>query len=230
MGLGALWHKLAVQPAYLASKSLSRKGLYPFLKQEAEKITNGQRVLSVGAGGQVGTLLLRHASRKGFQLEQMDISETRQPDILADLCTWNAPETYDVIFVSEVLEHVKEPRAAVDNLYASLKPGGLLIITTPFIFPIHESPYDHYRYTRHGLAHLLAEFEDTEIRERNSWAEALLVLLARTSTSDTRWLSVFSPFFVALSFILYPFAWLTGRLMPSNFFTTGYLVSARKLG
>jgi hypothetical protein len=38
-----------------------------------------------------------------------------------------------------------------------LWPGGLFLITTPFLIPIHEDPIDGSRWTETGLKHLLVE-------------------------------------------------------------------------
>jgi len=42
-----------------------------------------------------------------------------------------AGETFDLIFCTEVIEHVTDPQAFVDDLRALLNPGGLVFLTTP---------------------------------------------------------------------------------------------------
>lgn len=42
------------------------------------------------------------------------------------------PELFDVIVASEVIEHVKDPAAFLGSLLSHLKPGGRLIVTTPY--------------------------------------------------------------------------------------------------
>lgn len=61
------------------------------------------------------------------------------------------------IVCSEVLEHVARPWLALPELRRVLQPGGLLVITTLFAFPEHGYPDDYYRYSRSGLALLLAD-------------------------------------------------------------------------
>jgi len=39
--------------------------------------------------------------------------------------------TFDVIISSEVIEHTPHPFAGVEKMYRTLKPGGILILTTP---------------------------------------------------------------------------------------------------
>lgn len=42
-----------------------------------------------------------------------------------------AGETFDLIFCTEVIEHVTDPQAFVDDLRALLNPGGIVFLTTP---------------------------------------------------------------------------------------------------
>ena len=41
-------------------------------------------------------------------------------------------DSFDVIIASEIIEHVPEPKDFVKELFRVLKPGGVLIITTPY--------------------------------------------------------------------------------------------------
>jgi SAM-dependent methyltransferase len=42
-----------------------------------------------------------------------------------------AGQTFDVILMISVLEHLEEPRKALETLYAMLKPGGTLVVNVP---------------------------------------------------------------------------------------------------
>jgi SAM-dependent methyltransferase len=81
-----------------------------------------------------------------------------------DLCRSTAPRQYDVVLCEQVLEHVVDPVAAVRNLFALTRPGGRLIVDTPFMLRVHGSPGDHWRYTKEGMSILLdaAGFQDVE--------------------------------------------------------------------
>ncbi|MBY0261880.1 MAG: class I SAM-dependent methyltransferase, partial [Phycisphaerales bacterium] len=49
-------------------------------------------------------------------------------------------------------EHVADWRSAFANMAALLKPGGKVLLTAPFFYPLHEEPYDFWRPTRHTIA------------------------------------------------------------------------------
>ena len=211
------------------SKLLSRKGLYEFLRGEFASIKTNQHVLTIGAGGEVYSLLEEHSRRHKFSVTSFDIDQKYQPDILGDICTFDfGDQTYDVIVLSEVLEHVHSPHLAIRNIHGLLKHGGRLILTAPFIFPIHERPHDYFRYTRYGLEFLLSEFKDVNIRERNSWAEAINVLALRLVVDKNRLSRVVAPLFVLGAFVKLPFVILLGHLVRTDLMTTGYLVTASK--
>lgn len=67
-----------------------------------------------------------------------------------------ASGSFDVVLCTEVMEHVPNPARLLSEVNRVLRPGGHLVLTTPFLVPIHEAPYDFFRYTRHGLAELVA--------------------------------------------------------------------------
>jgi SAM-dependent methyltransferase len=73
----------------------------------------------------------------------------------------------DVIICTEVLEHCKDPFQAVRRMEECLKPGGLLLVTSPFLWPDHRTDdYDDYwRFTAGGWRLLLSAFTDVQITE-----------------------------------------------------------------
>lgn len=48
-----------------------------------------------------------------------------------DLVTYRQPERFDLIYSVDVMEHILEDEQVFANFYASMKPGGMLIINTP---------------------------------------------------------------------------------------------------
>lgn len=71
--------------------------------------------------------------------------------------------TYDVVLCEQVLEHVTDPWAAARTLRQLCRPGGWVIVSTPFLLKIHEAPGDYWRFTPDGLR-LLLEAQGARVR------------------------------------------------------------------
>ncbi len=68
----------------------------------------------------------------------------------------------DCVVTVSTLEHVRYPQKVVAEIYRILKPGGLLYINVPFIFPFHADPDDFYRFSCNGVNILCEKFERLE--------------------------------------------------------------------
>lgn len=85
-------------------------------------------------------------------------------DILADL-NETLPiesEVADTVISLSVMEHLREPQVFLNEAHRILKPGGAMILQVPFMWWVHEAPYDYYRYTQYGLQYMFekAGFND----------------------------------------------------------------------
>ncbi|MEW9671710.1 class I SAM-dependent methyltransferase [Ammoniphilus sp. 3BR4] len=73
---------------------------------------------------------------------------------------------FDVILSFETIEHVKEDQIFMDHLYQMLKPGGTLVLSSPFGrgrgMPTNE-PYHFHQFTPEEFEDLFTRFSDVEI-------------------------------------------------------------------
>lgn len=89
--------------------------------------------------------------RKSFsgELLQKDISIENNPE-----------KKYDLVIVSDLIEHIKDDRKAITNIYNMLKPNGYAIITVPafqFLWSQHDANNMHYRrYSLEDLKRLIS--------------------------------------------------------------------------
>jgi SAM-dependent methyltransferase len=79
------------------------------------------------------------------------------------------PKIWDIVFCLEVMEYIHNPWWAIKNCRALLKKGGILYITFPTFYPIHNPlGEDCLRYTVFGIEKLFndhnLEIVDREIR------------------------------------------------------------------
>jgi SAM-dependent methyltransferase len=92
-------------------------------------------------------------------------------------------ESFDLIVLLDVLEHIGEDKAALAALAAKLKPGGHLLVTVPafsFLWSEHdESHHHHRRYRLPQLTGLMKQcrLEPTFASYFNTWLFPLIALV-----------------------------------------------------
>jgi SAM-dependent methyltransferase len=89
-----------------------------------------------------------------------DIQRGRGVDRIEDVHHLTfADESVGTVVALETLEHVADPIRAVEEMHRVLRPGGVLAISSLMFFPIHEHPWDYWRFTPQAFELLLAPFE-----------------------------------------------------------------------
>ncbi|MDP8256670.1 MAG: class I SAM-dependent methyltransferase [Candidatus Alcyoniella australis] len=79
------------------------------------------------------------------------------------------PESFDAAVLNDTIEHLRDPARAIELIAAALKPGGVLLITTPDTGSawarllgrrwVHLKPGEHFHYfSASSLARLLERF------------------------------------------------------------------------
>jgi SAM-dependent methyltransferase len=130
----------------------------------------GERVLDAGAGDAPFKPFFAHLTYESADFEKVD-KPYAQSTYVCDLCERIPVEDgrFDYIVFNQTLEHLKEPKLALAELYRVLAPGGRILCTVPFFFEEHEKPYDFFRYTQFAHQYL---FTQAGFRvERVEWVE-----------------------------------------------------------
>lgn len=100
----------------------------------------------------------------------------------------------DIVVAFQVMEHLPEPRRFLEECRRIVRPGGLIVLVTPFMWQVHEAPHDYFRYTRFGLEHLLdqAGFESIHVEETTGFWQTWILKFnyhtARPTGSRLRYL------------------------------------------
>ena len=112
----------------------------------------------------------------------------------------------DSAMATEVLEHCPYPQNVLNEISRVLKPDAAFFMTVPFLWNLHEVPYDEHRYTPFALERMLktAGFSHIEIKAHGGWNASLALMLA--CWARRYWKNQLLKF--GFSLVLYPFIWL----------------------
>ncbi len=152
-------------------RKITRNHLENFLKRQA----TDKRVLNVGSGADL------YNYRRFFpNAVSFDVDPNNKPNVIGDAHALPFKnEEFEVVLCAEVLEHLIDPKKAISEMRRVLKSGGTLILTTRFVYPIHDSPHDYWRFTKYGLMELFKEWEVIELISETRNFSTIAVLLQR---------------------------------------------------
>ena len=111
--------------------------------------------------------------------DYVNTEESTKPDYCCDaLNIPMAKEYYDTVLMCELLEHVENPFDVLKEATRVLKPGGILIITIPFLIAYHPDPKDFQRYSHEKLNLILKnlDFDQINIIQQGSILSVILDL------------------------------------------------------
>jgi len=89
-------------------------------------------------------------------------------------------ESFDALFCGEVLEHVFDPELVLPEIRRVLKPDATALLTVPFCWNEHETPFDYARYSIFGIKYLLEKhgFEVLEVQRSGNFVQVNFQLWA----------------------------------------------------
>ncbi len=179
------------------------------------------KVLDLGAGKSPYKIFFKNAS----EYLRLDNRDYKNIDIVADI-TKKLPiknNSFDSVVCIQVLEHIKNPKFVVDEIYRVLKNNGRCLLTTHMAAPLHGEPYDYYRFTKYALEDLFNGFKYVEIKESGGAALSIFQLIV--------WgISEKLPKLIAkpIIFTLNCLGKISDKLFYSDVFTINYTVLAIK--
>ncbi len=229
---------------FASYKDLSKSDFYylelgPLIRDleiAVDKYSKG-KVLDIGCGNKPYESMFEKTST-GYTGCDIVQSSLQKVDILCEAN--NIPledNTFDTVFSTQTIEHVADHQGLVNEAFRLVKPEGYFIVSGPLYWPLHEEPYDYFRFTKHGFEYILtkAGFSVVEVLSNGGmWATTGQSIIHSMTNSKSR------KFFVrVLRFIFYKlrgyravnslFRWLDKvDYNPIN--TMNYVVVARKAG
>lgn len=162
--------------AFVAENPIEREPILNLMLAASRAVGPGARVLDVGAGDAPYRELFAHALYQTSDWALSQYESAIHVDYVAsghDLPVGD--HTFDAVLFTQVLEHVPNPQAVLNELFRVLKPGSRLYLSAPFVWQVHEAPFDYFRYTASGLHSMLsdARFRRIDIAPRTDVFETL---------------------------------------------------------
>jgi glycosyltransferase involved in cell wall biosynthesis/SAM-dependent methyltransferase len=188
----------------------------------AAKFAQGD-LLDIGCGNKPYETLFRPWVRTyvGCDIAQ---SSLHRVDIICDATAVPlADESVDTVLSTQAIEHVSDHRALLAEASRVLRANGILILSAPMYWCLHEEPYDFFRFTAHGLRHLLAlaGFQIMDLQPNGGcWSVTGLALIHAVQTTRLQSRS-----------LLWLINWLFSKLDDRNqspLNTSNYVVVAQK--
>lgn len=141
-----------------------------------DMFTSSKEVIDIGGSLRLGQgkgnvasdknkWLLPYVEKVDYKI--LDPVPDYNPDIIGDIHDLPFEDnSKEAILCLAVLEHVKNPIKAMEELYRVLQPGGKLLIYVPFLYyyHAHEGYYgDYWRFTHDTLKMFAEPFSEYEI-------------------------------------------------------------------
>lgn len=161
---------------FASQQNPSRDKLQNFVYEASMSLRANSLVLDAGAGE--GMYQHLFANMQYFSIDLCKVSKAYgRISAISDLSKIPfQSNSFDAVICTQVLEHVNDPAAVLNELNRVLNPNGTIWLSAPFFYEQHEIPYDFYRYTQFGLTHLL---EKTGFKvKRLEWLEGYQGALA----------------------------------------------------
>ncbi len=166
----------------------------------------------------------------------LNIRSAKRPDVVSDGGHIPfATGTIDTVVCLETLEHVDDPLQVTRELARVLHPSGVLFLSVPFLYRLHDAPNDFWRFTQYQVERMLRQ-AGLEIVHMEHLGLVLTVLcdITKQAISGIRWAALrwtLGLFFLPASALAINLEnlWKSRHSHAVASFTTGYLVMARKL-
>lgn len=124
-----------------------------FIENGSLLLDSGGTVLDVGCGLRPWESLFDKCNYIGVEVLDSGAQDSmKKPDFWFD--GRRLPQesaSVEMVLLTEVLEHSEYPQELLMEIHRVLKPSGTLLLTMPFIYQEHETPFDFRRFTVLGL-------------------------------------------------------------------------------
>ncbi len=141
------------------------------LKYYIEELGLSGKALEIG-GHKLDKCAINHFPSDSFVYHDLNIAASNIPNtIISDITNAKNIEsdTFDIVFNSDVFEHIERPWLAAKEISRILKPGGIAFTITLWSWRNHPCPIDYWRFSPECLEFLFSDLQCIEKGYDLSW-------------------------------------------------------------
>ena len=138
-----------------SGKSIARA----FVNLAASQVELSGQLIDLGSKSTKASYHRSLKFREPYQITFTDVKASEPGIIELDLerSLPLSDESYDAVLCFNLLEHIFNFQAALQEIFRILKSGGRLIGSVPFLVNFHPDPNDYFRYTHQALEQLMKQ-------------------------------------------------------------------------
>jgi len=135
---------------------LVRKGYDDWIHRTImQSFTDNQVVLDAGCG---------NMALDDPCIIRMDVQLTPYVDVVGDLHNLPfKPNSIDFVCALAVVEHLRQPFVAAEEIWRVLKPGGYVYAECNFVFAYHGYPHHYFNASIHGMQQVFSRFKELRL-------------------------------------------------------------------
>lgn len=197
-------------------------------------------MLDVGCGTRRYEPIFRDFVDEYIGLDWPEIEDRAYPDVVGDaLYIPLMTRSVDTVLATELMEHLPSPQGFLAEVSRVLRDGGTLILSIPFMEPLHEEPRDYYRFTPYSLRVLLEQngFSIHQLRNKGGWwsvvlgsfvSQAVYNWASSLDKSGQRRYGILTLIALPICGVLQWLGYQLDRIFYSSKYTLGYVVIATR--
>ena len=195
----------------------------------------------IGSGNSIYKKFILQSADKYIAVDKSDIHKhmfqtSKESFINADIKDLPfESNSIDTIILTQVLEHIDNPYETLSEISRVLKKDATLILSAPFIYQAHATPYDYFRFSEYGLKKLLKayHYEILEFHYQGYFGTAIMSITnGFIWTLASRYKTLRNTLVLPLLLILFTLNNLIGLcldVIKLKEFTPNFFVIAKKL-
>jgi SAM-dependent methyltransferase len=143
------------------------------------------KLLDLGCGEMPYKEYIMDGNKKIVEYIGVDIRNSAHHQEVKPDVYWDAKKiplhgnSVDSIIATEFFEHIPNISEILLECFRVLRKNGVILFTVPFVWPLHETPYDQYRYTPYSLKRLFKEagFRSITVKTLGSYHASLAQMI-----------------------------------------------------